>query len=131
MIAKPILFCDFDGTIASRDVGYNMFRHFSGGRNDALIPGWKSGELSSRDCLRLEAEMVTCTGPEFYEYLDRFTLTEGFAEFEVQPIKIATDPERARKTFRNALRLLESGMPESSPRCEYCGWLSHFLLAGK
>ncbi|MBU0984885.1 MAG: MtnX-like HAD-IB family phosphatase [candidate division Zixibacteria bacterium] len=76
------VFCDFDGTIARRDVGYNMFHHFSGGRNDALLPGWMSGELSTRDCLRLEAEMVRVEPDEFFAYIDQFDLDPGFADLE-------------------------------------------------
>jgi len=75
------VFCDFDGTAARRDVGYNMFRHFSGGRNDALLPDWKAGRLSTRECLLREAEMVRVPAREVLEYLDRFELDPTFEPF--------------------------------------------------
>ena len=79
--SNVVVFCDFDGTIARRDVGYSVFHHFSGGRNDELLPDWKSGRLSSRDCIVKEAEMSPMTEEELYAYLDRFELDPGFAQF--------------------------------------------------
>ena len=76
-----LIFCDFDGTVARRDVGYNLYHHFSGGRNDELIPDWKSGALSTRECLTREAAMVTAEPEEIYAFLDQFELCAGFAEF--------------------------------------------------
>jgi len=75
------VFCDFDGTISRRDVGYNLFRHFSGGKNDELIPDWKAGRLSTRDCLLQEAAMVHATEEEVYRFLEQFELNPGFVEF--------------------------------------------------
>ncbi len=75
------IFCDFDGTVARRDVGYHLFHHFSGGRNDALLPDWKAGRLSTRDCLRLEAEMVRAAPDEILAFLDGFDLDPTFPRF--------------------------------------------------
>jgi len=83
MNRSPILvFCDFDGTVAKRDVGYSLFHHFSGGRNDDLIPDWKAGRISSREILLKEAAMVNATEQEIYDFLDHFDIDSGFAEFE-------------------------------------------------
>ncbi|MBU8934105.1 MAG: MtnX-like HAD-IB family phosphatase [candidate division Zixibacteria bacterium] len=78
---KVAVFCDFDGTIARRDVGYSIFHHFSGGRNDELLPDWKAGRLSSRDCLLKEAQMSPLTKEKLYRYLNRFELDPGFPQF--------------------------------------------------
>ncbi|MEW5796916.1 MAG: MtnX-like HAD-IB family phosphatase [Candidatus Zixiibacteriota bacterium] len=75
------IFCDFDGTVARRDVGYHLYRHFSGGRNEALLPDWKAGRLSTRDCMRLESEMVRATPQQIDNFLDQFELDPTFAEF--------------------------------------------------
>ena len=80
--SRTLIFCDFDGTIAQRDIGYHIFHHFSGGRNDALLPDWKAGRLSTRDCLRLEAEMVHASPTEFYRFLDDFTIDPTFPRFK-------------------------------------------------
>jgi len=82
MNTRPLaVFCDFDGTVARRDVGYNLFHHFSGGRNDALLPDWKAGRMSTRDCLVKEAEMVHGSPDEILTFLDRFDLDSTFQPF--------------------------------------------------
>ncbi len=81
---KTAVFCDFDGTITRRDVGYSIFHHFSNGRNDALLPDWKSGKLSSRDCLLQEAAMAPVTEEELFPFLDQFEINPGFPEFVEQ-----------------------------------------------
>jgi len=78
---RPVIFCDFDGTVARRDVGYHLYHHFSGGRNDALLPDWKAGRLSTRDCMRLEAEMVRAAPEEIVEFLEQFDLDPAFPNF--------------------------------------------------
>ncbi len=78
---KYLIFCDFDGTIANEDVGYRLFHHFSDGRNDALIPEWQAGRISSREILTLEAQMVSATKSEVLKYVDQFELDSGFADF--------------------------------------------------
>jgi 2,3-diketo-5-methylthio-1-phosphopentane phosphatase len=75
------IFCDFDGTVSQRDVGYYLFHHFSGGKNDALLPDWKAGRLSTRDCLRLETEMVKAAAEDIMAFVDRFELDPTFAPF--------------------------------------------------
>jgi len=78
---KTLIFCDFDGTIAKKDVGYNFFYHFSEGRNMELIPHWKEGRLTSRDCLLQEAAMVKASAEEIFNFLDRFEIDPGFPDF--------------------------------------------------
>lgn len=76
-----LVFCDFDGTISPRDIGYNLFNHFTDGRNEELIPDWISGALSTRDCLEAEAAMVRAEPNEIYSFLDRFDIDPGFVDF--------------------------------------------------
>lgn len=78
---KTVIFSDFDGTIARRDVGCNLFRHFSGGRTDEIVPLWKSGKLTTRECLVQEAAMCRAEPPEIDSFLDQFELNAGFEEF--------------------------------------------------
>ena len=76
-----IIAFDFDGTITRRDVGYSIFHHFSGGRNDELLPDWKAGRMSTRTCLTLEAKLVNATPEEVYRFIDQFEIDEGFIDF--------------------------------------------------
>ncbi len=92
-----VIVADFDGTVASRDVGYDFFRHFSGGKNNELLPFWKSGEMTTRECLQQEAALVTVRHDEMYPFLDRFELDPGFGHMvglcqnQNIPLSIASD----------------------------------------
>ncbi len=79
---RTAVFCDFDGTISRRDIGYNLFHHFSGGKNDELLPAWIEGTLSTRDCLRQEAAMVHASPETILAFLDDFRIDETFVTFE-------------------------------------------------
>lgn len=78
---KTALFCDFDGTISRRDVGYAIFNHYSEGKNDELLPDWKDGKLSTRDCLLFEAAMVKASAKDVYNFIDRFEIDDSFNKF--------------------------------------------------
>ena len=97
-MSMPVaIFCDFDGTISRRDVGYNMFHHFSGGRNDSLLPAWKSLQMTSRECLSAEAAMVEASREEILAFVETFEIDPGFVAFEhlcrqnSAPLLIASD----------------------------------------
>lgn len=95
--AETIIVADFDGTVARSDVGYNFFRHFSGGKNNELLPFWKSGEMTTRECLNREAELVFVNHREIYPFLDTFELDPGFGQMVALcqnqniPLSIASD----------------------------------------
>jgi len=74
---KLIIFSDFDGSFAERDIGHRIFRHFSDGRILPLVERWKKGEITSRECLTQEAAMIHPSQEELYEFLDDFRLSEG------------------------------------------------------
>ncbi|MCB2231621.1 MtnX-like HAD-IB family phosphatase [bacterium] len=79
--SRCAIFCDFDGTLARRDVGYHLYNRFTGGRCNELIPDWKAGTLSTRDCLLKEAAMFRGEPDEVFAFLDTFELNPGFVEF--------------------------------------------------
>ena len=75
----------------------------------------------------LEANGMKTTGFAFLLfYSPREAEDGGKVAFEVQPIRIETDPARAQKVFEDALVLLKADLPVSSSGCEYCTWLRHF-----
>ncbi|MFH2035251.1 MAG: MtnX-like HAD-IB family phosphatase [Candidatus Zixiibacteriota bacterium] len=82
-----IIFSDFDGTFAEKDIGYRIFKHFSGGQSDAIVKDWKAGLISHRDCLLREAELVSVSETEYYQFIDQFDLREGAREFYEQAVK--------------------------------------------
>ena len=81
------------------------------------------------DCyaLMLEGNGLKTAGYGFLLYYSPKEVGEhGRVSFEIQPIKIGTDTERAKKLFHEALSVLNGPAPKSSEECEYCGWLEKF-----
>jgi len=46
----------------------------------------------------------------------------GTVIFNVQPIQLKIDPNRARKTLKDAMKLLNGSIPPHHSECEYCIW---------
>lgn len=78
---KPVIFSDFDGTFAKKDVGHHLFKHFSDGGNLPLVDNWKKGLITTRECLISEASLVRAEPDDVYMFLDRFDLRPGAIEF--------------------------------------------------
>lgn len=81
---RTVIFSDFDGTISTRDVGNRLFHHFSKGRASVLVEKWKTGEITARECLTREADLIRLNQQQLTDFLDSFTLDPGFAQFEQQ-----------------------------------------------
>ena len=80
------------------------------------------------DCytLLLHENKMPAAGFAFLLYYSPKSVSEGGnVLFELQAIKIATDPERARATFRRAVSFLKGPLPPGSSNglCEHCSWL--------
>ncbi len=46
----------------------------------------------------------------------------GTVVFNVKPVKLNLDPDRARQTLKNAIKLLSGPVPSHHTECEYCIW---------
>ncbi len=70
------IICDFDGTIAERDIGHHFFGTFISdkGKWEDLLERWKVGLISSRECLESELEWTEADRKD----LDRFIEKEDF-----------------------------------------------------
>jgi len=78
------IFIDFDGTVTSSDVGYEMFRKFTGGKTQPIVDRYRRGEVNSHQCLKTECEIWNRSDPpvqEVLDYLRRQEITPGFGEF--------------------------------------------------
>lgn len=81
------------------------------------------------DCyaLMLEANGMKTLGHGFLLYYSPKSVGEyGNVLFELQPIRISTDPERAKELFRKSRAVVGEAAPRASTNCEYCGWLEKF-----
>lgn len=78
------VFTDFDGTITSGDVGYEMFRKFTGGRTEPTVERYRRGEINSLQCLTMECEIWNSNPPDpgkVRQYLDSRKIENGFFDF--------------------------------------------------
>lgn len=72
-------------------------------------------------CLMLESHGFKTNGLAYLLYYWPEEVREGgIVKFHVEPIKIETDIESAKKIVKDAAKLLSSPMPKSSSGCEYC-----------
>lgn len=78
------VFIDFDGTITVRDVGYEMFRKFTGEKTEPIVRKYRRGEVNSLECLITECEIWNQEPPPAREVLNHLReqeITSGFEEF--------------------------------------------------
>lgn len=79
---KIAILCDFDGTVAQDDVGALFFKTFSnGGGSREIVERWKRGEISSRECLEREAELVRVSRSELDRFIKKRKLDPYFKDF--------------------------------------------------
>lgn len=76
------VFCDFDGTAATEDVGEQLFRTFAGGKAVEIVQRYFKGKLNARQCLEEECAAVESLSPEEFErFIKQFALDPYFDEF--------------------------------------------------
>jgi len=54
-------------------------------------------------------------------------MENGIVKFNIKVVKVGTDLKRAKKTFEDAVDLLEGPVPEKHSDCEHCSWISDRL----
>ena len=55
-------------------------------------------------------------------YFPEHVEENGTVIFNVKPIELKIDPNRARKTLKDAMKLLDGPIPAHHSECEYCIW---------
>jgi hypothetical protein len=77
------------------------------------------------DCYSLMLEEngypVGKTGYLVYYYPEHVE-ENGTVIFNVKPVELTLDPDRARQTLKNAIKLLSGPIPPHHTECEYCIW---------
>ncbi|MBW2046258.1 MAG: PD-(D/E)XK nuclease family protein [Deltaproteobacteria bacterium] len=72
-------------------------------------------------CLMLEHSGFKTKGLAYLVYYwPEEVCQDGVVKFHVEPIRIDTNIESAKKTVSDAVKLLSFPMPQSNPNCEYC-----------
>ena len=76
------VFCDFDGTVASNDVGNLLFRTFAGDRAVAIVKQYLDGFMNARDCLSQEcAALGSFNRKDLESFVDGFRVDPAFVPF--------------------------------------------------
>src|SRR5947208_2923279 len=76
--------CDFDGTVAPRDIGAALVERFSTGalaERAAELQEWIAGRLGHRDLTRAECARLRMTRAEALEFTRGFAIDPAFAPF--------------------------------------------------
>jgi 2-hydroxy-3-keto-5-methylthiopentenyl-1-phosphate phosphatase len=143
------VYCDFDGTVVTGDVGNALFRTFAGVRAVAIVEKYLKGTINARECLLRECEAVgTVSRDDLEAFADGFALDGGFPAFvsfcraHEMPIVILSDgldfyvkrilerhgfgsiPFFANKTVFSTdaeLTTLSAEFPYRDEHCDQCG----------
>lgn len=89
--------CDFDGTVAKADVGYQIYTRFGDERWEEINKRWRRGEISSKECLIGEYSLIDASEQEVREYILKMEIDPGFIDLAATcrnndiPIAIASD----------------------------------------
>jgi 2-hydroxy-3-keto-5-methylthiopentenyl-1-phosphate phosphatase len=78
---KVVVLCDFDGTVAEKDVGDLLFRRFGGPAAQDAAMEWTRGEIDSRECLERQAEATHCSADELRSFAHACRLDPYFRDF--------------------------------------------------
>lgn len=78
---KVVVLCDFDGTVAEKDVGDLLFRRFGGPSAHDAASSWMRGEISSRECLERQLAGSMCTPEDLRSFAHSCRLDPYFRDF--------------------------------------------------
>jgi len=80
---KVAIICDFDGTVARKDIGHTFFERYveDSQRREKLLEDWKLGLISSRECLSEEISLVTAGTAQLDDFIENETLDPYFNDF--------------------------------------------------
>ncbi len=80
---RPIVVSDFDGTISTKDISYEILERFTSGGWQGVDEAYARGEIGSQEAFRLILEKIKATKAELVEYIDRLSppIDPRFVEF--------------------------------------------------
>jgi len=77
---KLALLCDFDGTVAKGDVGHRVYTRFGDERWEAINVKWRNGEISSKECLIGEYNLIDASEDEVKDFVMQMEVDLGFTD---------------------------------------------------
>lgn len=94
---KIKVFCDFDGTITTRDTVDILLTELADPSWEEVEEEWVQGKIGSRECMAKQIPLIRGGWSKIREILDELTVSEGFAEFvdwcrdRLIPIAVVSD----------------------------------------
>lgn len=76
-----LVLVDFDGTITQKDVGADLFNTYSKEKSQEIVSRWIKGEISSRECLERECQLIDITEAELKKFALRQKIDVKFPAF--------------------------------------------------
>lgn len=81
VLEKPIVFCDFDGTVTQEDVTDRILDELADSTWRELEAAWVGGQMGSRECLERQMALVRASEKELNRLIDAIPVDPGFASF--------------------------------------------------
>jgi 2,3-diketo-5-methylthio-1-phosphopentane phosphatase len=78
---KVVVLCDFDGTVAEKDVGDLLFRRFGGAPAHDAAQEWTRGNINSRECLERQVQATHCSEADLRSFAHACRLDPYFRDF--------------------------------------------------
>lgn len=78
---ETVYFCDFDGTIAIKDIGNELHKRFSAPQWRVPNQAYLSGKISSRDCLSAQYEFFRGRREEIEAFVLEHEIDSTFVDF--------------------------------------------------
>ncbi|MBN2223935.1 MAG: HAD family hydrolase [Deltaproteobacteria bacterium] len=80
---RPIVVSDFDGTISTRDISYEILDRFSTGGWQGVDEAYARGEIGSQEAFRLILEKIKATKSELIDHINQLSppIDPRFVEF--------------------------------------------------
>jgi 2-hydroxy-3-keto-5-methylthiopentenyl-1-phosphate phosphatase len=79
--SKPIVFCDFDGTVTLADVTDCILEELADPSWRELEAAWVGGQIGSRECLQRQLALVQTSPKQLNSLIDGIALDPSFAAF--------------------------------------------------
>ena len=144
--ARPVVVSDFDGTISTRDISYEILERFSVGGWQGIDEAYGKGDIGSQEAFRLILERIKASRselvdfiegldvldpyfPEFYRYLkgrgiDLVIVSDGF-EFYIrrmlEEVGLGDIRVYANDIVQDAAGKLTPIFPYHNGECDRCG----------
>ncbi len=81
MAKRVTVFMDFDGTVASTDVGYNMVKKFAGPGWEEINTLWEKGVLTTGECAQRTLDLFVVQPAELLDYFLIQEIDPGLIDF--------------------------------------------------